>query len=221
MSARLAIAAGLVAGAAAAAALLVALVVVVPDPGAPSPRPTLPLAIASSSPSSPVESGSAPGVTPSAEASPSAGEAAFHVGEPAPALDVAQVAGGRIVLAELRGKPVWVNFMATWVPPSAEEFPLMSGFAARYADAGLVIVAVDVREDEGTVAAFAESLEAAFPIGLDTDGMAQAAWGARPLPVHFWIDADGIVRDGAIGGIGPDVMVRGLEAILPGVDVTP
>jgi hypothetical protein len=41
------------------------------------------------------------------------------------------------------------------------------------------------------------------------------------LPVHFWIDADGIVRDGSLGGIGPDIMARGLRAILPGVDVTP
>jgi hypothetical protein len=39
--------------------------------------------------------------------------------------------------------------------------------------------------------------------------------------VHFWIDKDGIVRDGALGGIGPDVMARGLTSIMPGVDVTP
>ena len=47
------------------------------------------------------------------------------------------------------------------------------------------------------------------------------AWDAIALPVHFWIDAEGIVRDGALGGIGPDVMAEGLETILPGVDVTP
>ena len=45
--------------------------------------------------------------------------------------------------------------------------------------------------------------------------------GRHRLPVHFWIDAEGIVRDGALGGIGPDVMATGLETILPGVDVTP
>jgi len=56
---------------------------------------------------------------------------------------------------------------------------------------------------------------------LDTDGSAQAAWGAIRLPVHLWIDENGIVRDGALGGIGPDVMAQGLQAILPGVTVTP
>ena len=111
--------------------------------------------------------------------------------------------------------------MATWCPPCQDEFPLMNGFAARYADDGLVVIAVDVQEDEGAVAAFAEGLGATFPLGLDADRKAAIDWDALALPVHFWIDADGIVRDGALGGIGPDVMVEGLKSIMPGVDVTP
>ena len=111
--------------------------------------------------------------------------------------------------------------MQTTCPPCVDEFPLMNGFAARYADTGLVVIAIDIREEEGTVAAFAQSLNAAFPIGLDADGAAAAAWGALALPVHFWVDRDGIVRAGALGGIGPDVMAENLATILPGVDVTP
>jgi thiol-disulfide isomerase/thioredoxin len=169
-----------------------------------------------------------PSASASASVAPSGSPAAsasatglFHIGEPAPALVVPQVGGGTIDLAELKGKPVWVNFMATYCPPCQDEFPLMNGFAARYADAGLVVLAIDVKEDEGTVAAFAESLSATFPLGLDTDGKASADWDAIVLPVHFWIDADGIVRDGALGGIGPDIMARGLQTILPDVTVTP
>ena len=111
--------------------------------------------------------------------------------------------------------------MQTTCEPCLDEFPLMNGFAARYADAGLVIIAVDIREEEGAVASFAQSLNATFPLGLDTDGAAQRAWGAFALPTHFWIDKDGVVRDGALGGIGPDIMARGLTKILPGVEVTP
>ena len=146
---------------------------------------------------------------------------AFHVGEPAPPLVVPQVGGGTIDLANLKGKPVWLNFMATWCPSCQDEFPLMNGFAARYADEGLVVIAVDVQEEEGAVAAFADGLGATFPLGLDSDRAAANAWDAIALPVHFWIDADGIVRDGALGGIGPDVMVEALKSIMPGVDVTP
>ncbi len=216
MKARLSIVAGLVVGIAVAGLLLGGILAFAPDrPRPSSPAPSLAIATAGPSPSPSV----APSVTPSASVTASAG--AFHVGEPAPALVVPQVGGGTIDLANLKGKPVWINFMATWCPPCQDEFPLMNGFAARYADTGLVVMAIDVKEDESAVAAFGESLNASFPLGLDTTGAAAESWDAIALPVHFWIDADGIVRDGALGGIGPDVMVAGLKTILPGVDVTP
>lgn len=145
----------------------------------------------------------------------------FRVGEPAPSLRVPQLGGGTIDLTALRGHPVWIEFMATWCPSCRDEFPAMSGFAARYAGQGLVVVAVDVREDEGTVAGFVNHVGATFPIGLDGDGRAAAAWGALGLPTHFFVDASGVIRDGAVGGIGPDIMAASLRTIMPGVNVTP
>ena len=214
---RLSIVAGLVAGVVVAVVILGGIVALAPDP---VPTAT---AVPSVAPSIVIPS-RAPAGSPGASGSPGtggSGGAAFHVGEPAPPLVVPQVGGGIIDLAALKGQPVWVNFMGTYCPPCVDEFPLMNGFAARYADSGLVVLAIDVKEDEGVVASFAERLGATFPLGLDSDGRAQAAWGAAALPVHFWIDRDGIVRDGALGGIGPDVMARGLQTILPDVTVEP
>ena len=229
---RLSILAGLLAGIAVALLVLGGILAFAPEPRAaptPAPQPSSSVGMPSASPSVPAASASAsPSASggsgaPFGSATPSSGSAAalFNIGEPAPALVVPQVGGGTIDLTNLKGQPVWVNFMATNCPPCLDEFPLMNGFAARYGDDGLVILAIDVKEDEGTVAAFAERLGATFPLGLDTDGSAQERWGALALPVHFWIDKDGIIRDGALGGIGPDIMARGLTAILPGVVVTP
>src|SRR5215212_11153938 len=226
MGPRLSVVAGLVAGVLAALALLVGFVFVGPDPGgrpAASTASPSPSATASARPSaSPLASPSPSGGSPSVP--PSGGSGAtenFHVGQPAPALVVAQLGGGMIDLASLKGKPVWINFMQTTCPPCIDEFPRMNGFAARYSANGLVVIAIDIREDEGMVAAFAAQLNATFPIGLDADAKAQQAWGAYGLPVHYWIDRAGVVRDGALGGIGPDVMARGVGKILPGVEVTP
>jgi thiol-disulfide isomerase/thioredoxin len=217
MSSRLPIAAGVVTGVLAAAVVIGAIVAFAPEPIGPSGDTPSPSAPSQAPPSA------SPGPTATATSTPTVGPivSGFHVGEPAPPLVVPQVGGGEIDLAALAGSPVWVNFMATWCPECQEEFPRMNGFAVRYADDGLIVLAIDVREEEGLVAAFAQSLNATFPMGLDLDGAAQRAWEAYALPVHFWIDADGIVRDGAFGGIGPDVMARGVGRILPGVDVTP
>jgi cytochrome c biogenesis protein CcmG, thiol:disulfide interchange protein DsbE len=223
MGPRFAIAAGLLAGVGVAAVLVIGVLALAPEPPAPSiPAPSV---IASGEPSAGAGSTASIPATPHASGSPAAtggvAGSGFHIGQPAPALVVRQVGGGSIDLAALKGKSVWINFMATWCPPCRDEFPLMNGFAARYGKTGLVVLAIDVREDEGTVAGFAQGLNATFPLGLDADGSAARRWGAVALPVHFWIDASGIIRDGAAGGIGADVMVHGLESILPGVDVTP
>jgi cytochrome c biogenesis protein CcmG, thiol:disulfide interchange protein DsbE len=223
---RLSIIAGLLAGVAVAVLVLGGILAFAPEPGSsatPVPVPSVSIPVLSPSPArvSPSPSAEGPGGSPTAAASGSGSAGLFHIGETAPALAVPQVGGGTIDLTNLRGKPVWVNFMGTYCPPCLDEFPLMNGFAARYADDGLVVLAIDVKEEEGAVAAFAESLSATFPIGLDSDGSAQTRWGALALPVHFWIDKDGVIRDGALGGIGPDIMARGLSAIMPGVDVTP
>jgi thiol-disulfide isomerase/thioredoxin len=236
MGPRLSVLAGLVAGVLVALAVLAGVILAIPATIPASSEPS-PSAVATAFIDSPSPSPSAsPSPSPSVVASPSGAAsgspgasasasgnatANFHVGQTAPALVVPRVGGGTIDLAALKGKAVWVNFMQTTCPPCVDEFPIMSGFAARYADKGLVVVAVDIRENESSVAAFARRLSAVFPLGLDTDGAAQQAWGAYGLPVHFWIDKTGVVRDGALGGIGPDVMARGVAAILPGVTVTP
>jgi cytochrome c biogenesis protein CcmG, thiol:disulfide interchange protein DsbE len=228
MGPRLSVLAGLVAGVLVALAVLAGVILAVRPTSPPSVAPSVSEPAVAESPSvapsaSVVASPSgAASASPSGPASSSAsGTANFQVGQAAPALSISQVGGGTIDLATLKGKPVWINFMQTTCPPCLDEFPIMNGFATRYADNGLFVIAVDIREDEGTVAEFALRLNATFPLGLDADGTAQQAWGAYGLPVHFWIDKTGIVRDGALGGIGPDVMARGVGAILPGVKVTP
>lgn len=218
--------AGLLAGILVAVGVLAAFVFVGPDPVGlrPTPSPSLPVA-ASASPS-PIASPSASlSSSPAASGSPSAGgsgaNAAFHIGEAAPGLSVGQLGGGQVDLTNLKGKAVWLNFMQTTCPECIDEFPVMNGFQARYEGNGLVVIAIDVREDEDKVAAFAAQLNARFPIGLDTDGTAQRAWGAIALPIHFFIDKDGIVRDGVLGGAGADAFAAGLRKVLPGVTVTP
>jgi thiol-disulfide isomerase/thioredoxin len=221
MKTGVAILAGLLVGVLVAVGVLAAFVFVGPDPIGLRPTPS-PIASIAPSPSASAVASTSTGPSASA-ASPSGsgGQTGFHVGEPAPSLVVPQLGGGTIDLAKLKGSAVWINFMQTTCPECIDEFPRMNSFKSRYADKGLVVIAIDIREEEGVVADFVNRLGATFPVGLDTDGMAQQGWGVVALPIHFWIDKAGIVQAGALGGIGADVMAESLRKILPGVTVTP
>ena len=218
MRGALAILAGFVLGVVAAGLLLGGILAFAPDlaPAA-TPAPSVAVVLPTATPSAIPDRSAAASASPGASAS---GSAPFHVGERAPALSVPQVGGGTIDLANLKGQPVWVDFMSTSCTTCKDEFPLMTGYANRYASNGLVVIAVDVGEDEGAADAFTDGLGATFPVGLDADGSAAKRWAALTLPVHFWIDKDGIIRDAAPGGVGPDAMNKALEKIMPGVRVT-
>lgn len=228
--------AGLLSGAIVGLGLLAA-VTLVPDPRLARARQTAgPSASASASPAS-----SAPGPfgpspahsgTPSGSGAPSAPSAApassgatgtilLHVGERAPVLAIQVAAGGFTDLAQLRGKAVWVVFMTTGCEVCAAQVPVLNGYLARYAANGLTILAVDVKEDAGTVSAFARRVGATFPFGLDLAGSAKREWAVLGVPTHFWIDGSGVIRDAAEGAIATEAMVHGLSQILPGVTVTP
>ncbi|HYN48059.1 MAG TPA: TlpA disulfide reductase family protein [Candidatus Nanopelagicales bacterium] len=218
----IAIALGLVAGAAAALGLAVAVYSLVPA----APAPT---AAATSSPVAVLPSPT-PVATPAATASPVAGGSTEPgptrsispfplVGQPAPPLVAPGLDGATIDLAAYRGKPVWIVFTGTYCPPCRDEYPLMNGFAVRYADTDLVVLAIHVKEDAATVKPFVEGLNVTFPVALDGDGSRARTWDALALPVHYWIDEAGIVRDAALGGLGPDQMARSLGTILPGVTI--
>jgi thiol-disulfide isomerase/thioredoxin len=214
-----AIALGLVVGAAAALGLAVAVYSIVPRTPAPTPAPSsTPVALLPSPTPVPTPLPPSPGVTPASSASRSPSPFPL-VGKPALPLVVPGLDGTTIDLAAYRGTPVWVVFTGTYCPPCRDEYPLMNGFAVRYAETGLVVLAIHVKEDAATVTPFVEELNVTFPVGLDGDGSRAAAWDALALPVHYWIDEAGIVRDAALGGLGPDQMARGLSTILPGVTV--
>jgi peroxiredoxin len=215
----IAIAAGLVAGVAAALGLAVAVYSLVPAVPAPTAAPTATPAAVLPSPTllatpvaTPAPATTGPGLTRSPSPFP-------LVGKPAPSLTAPGLDGATVDLAAYRGKPVWLVFTGTYAPLARDEYPLMNGFAVRYAETGLVVLAVHVKEDAATVKPFVDGLNVTFPVALDGDGSRATAWDALALPVHYWIDEKGIVRDAALGGLGPEQMARSLGTILPGVTI--
>ena len=196
-------------------------------PGSPSPSGSGPASPPATLPGpTPGESGSpTASVVPTRFPAPSPGETpeiGLGIGDLAPPLSLDGLGGdeGRVELELLRGKPVWVNFMASYCPPCRDELPLMERLQTRYEDE-VAIVLVDVQEPEEVIDEFVASVGVTLPVGLDRDGQAAEDWRALALPIHFWLDAEGRIRGVVYGGAPPDVLVEGLRSVVPSATLEP
>lgn len=121
-------------------------------------------------------------------------DATLIPGQVAPDFDLPALSGGRVRLSELRGRPVIINFWATWCTPCRKEMPEFQALAERYADSGLAVLGINVGESIIGVTEFVRSVGVTFPILIDDKEAAQTAYKILPLPATFFIDRKGTVR---------------------------
>jgi len=113
---------------------------------------------------------------------------------------VAALDGGKLSLADLRGKVVFLNLWATWCEPCKEEMPAMERLWQRYKGQGLVVVALSM--DSGgakVVKPYIEQAKYTYPVGLDPKMETASLYGARSVPSTFIIDRSGAIRAIALG----------------------
>jgi thiol-disulfide isomerase/thioredoxin len=122
--------------------------------------------------------------------------------ELAPDFVLTTLDGATVRLSDLRGRWVLVNFWATWCAPCRDEMPYLDRLAADHAD-HLSVLAVNLRESEATVRAFAEELDLQLSILLAPDDAMLLAYSVRGLPISVLIDPDGNVDQRIIGPIQP------------------
>ncbi|MGB5831856.1 MAG: TlpA disulfide reductase family protein [Thiohalocapsa sp.] len=109
----------------------------------------------------------------------------------APGFDLSGPDGTRSSLEAMRGKPVIVNFWATWCPPCRAEMPSMQRAWEQIEDEGILMVAVNVGEDAQTIEEFTEQLPVDFPLPMDLDSRVTQSWPMNGLPTTFVVDPDG------------------------------
>ncbi len=109
--------------------------------------------------------------------------------------------GQSVSLSDFRGKPVLANFWATWCPPCRSEMPFIQDTFTdkKWADEGLVVLAIDIGESSSTVREFVENYGLTFPVLLDSTQDVFLEYYARAIPTTFFIDREGIIQDIRIG----------------------
>lgn len=122
-----------------------------------------------------------------------------RIGAIAPDFTLRDVTGKTVRLSDYRGKPVIVNFWATWCPPCRSEMPTINSVALD--NRGVVVLAVDVQEGPVPVREYAKQLGFFFQPLLDTHGKVTEEYHVISLPSSFFIGPDGTIRAINVGAM--------------------
>ena len=121
--------------------------------------------------------------------------------KPAPDFELKDIYGKPVRLSQFKGKPILINFWATWCGPCKEELPSMQRLHdASRQNGGIQILAVSIdRFNLEKVNDYVKELNLTFPVLLDKDRQARKSYFVRGLPTSYLVDAEGKLQ-GFISG---------------------
>jgi peroxiredoxin len=114
-------------------------------------------------------------------------------GRPAPEFALPDLDGNTVRLSDFSGRPVVLNFWATWCAPCRLEMPELARAMTDYADRDLMVLAINQDETAEQVDSFLTEVGLSLPALLDAGGEVGAAYGAFFLPTTLIVGPDGIV----------------------------
>lgn len=121
-------------------------------------------------------------------------ESANFVGKPAPDIYLRGPDGKTIALSSFRGKPVFLEFWATWCAPCIELMPELKKLYAETAPKGLVWMGIDSDQAPETATTYVATEHLSWPDYHDGDGAIGDAFGRQAIPLGVLVDGDGMVK---------------------------
>lgn len=143
-------------------------------------------------------------------------EPAPRTGHPAPDFTLQTLDGQRVSLSDFQGRPVIVNFWATWCGPCRIEMPhLQESYTAHQGDEVVVLgVNLTSLDDPGAIPGFVDEFKLTFPIVLDETGAVRSTYQLLGQPASVFIDRDGIIHEYFQGPINQQFIEETLAEIL-------
>jgi cytochrome c biogenesis protein CcmG/thiol:disulfide interchange protein DsbE len=123
------------------------------------------------------------------------------VGAAAINFDLKTLDGKPASLKTFRGKPLVINFFASWCDPCRDEMPLINELASKSNKDGYSVLGIAVEDGRAAVTEFARETKLVFPIALDLNSTVKRAYRIFGPPATFFIDGEGLVRDVVLGPI--------------------
>ena len=145
-------------------------------------------------------------------ASASAAGVGPAVGLAAPDFTLQTLDGGNFQLSAQRGRPVVLNFWATWCGPCQNELPALQKAAEHLGDQ-VVFAAIDQGEAAGVIQPYVDKLGLTFTIPLDADGQIGVDYNVKGLPTTFFIDRNGVIQSLWMGEMNSVTLAENIALI--------
>jgi cytochrome c biogenesis protein CcmG, thiol:disulfide interchange protein DsbE len=126
-----------------------------------------------------------------------------EVGQPVPDVSWFTFEGGNASIADYAGRPLVINFWASWCPPCITEMPAFEEVHQALGDE-VAFLGIDVQETAADGQAFLDGIEVTWDLGRDPDGDMVTTLGGVGMPTTVLIDADGIVQEIHTGELSGD-----------------
>jgi len=120
-------------------------------------------------------------------------------GTSAPDFTLKDMSGKKVSLSSFKGKPVFLNFWATWCPYCRKERKHLNSLHNDYKDKGLIILSVSTDNSLVTVKRYLNRIPADFIVLSDSDGRAAASYNVGGLPTSFLINREGNIAQTFMG----------------------
>lgn len=128
---------------------------------------------------------------------------------PAPVFDLLRVGvdGERVSLGDFTGRPVVVNFWASWCVPCREEMPALQATSERLAGR-VAFVGINYQDTASSAADFEREVGAKYPSGLDGDGAVASRYAVQGLPTTVLVDARGRIVARVLGRVTQEKLLN-------------
>ncbi len=139
-----------------------------------------------------------------------------QVGNLAPSFQLNNLDGKSVSLSDLRGKPILLNFWATWCPPCRLEMPYLQQIYDSWSAKGLVLLEIDIGESSAIIEKFLADNNLSLPVLLDIDKKVALTYGIAAIPTTFFIDKNGVIQEKVIGAFPSQAAIeQSLSKIIP------
>ena len=131
----------------------------------------------------------------------------------APDFTVSDQEGNTVQLSDYFGKPIVLNFWASWCSPCKAEMPHFEAAYKTHTDIQFLMVNATSGDTVSSAKELIEKEGYTFPVLFDTEGVAAYTYGASSLPMTFFIDQDGNLVTYAIGMLSAERLEKGIALL--------